>query len=389
MAPSRFAWMLAALVVAGCAGDESASPDITTPATSVTPTPTTERTELRWQEHEHLGSILVDGDGRTLYVFTRDTPNASACSGDCASAWPPVTAADTDAPADLAKRVSTFAREDGQAQVAIDGRPLYRYAADAEAGDANGQGRNGAWFVIRETDAPGQRNVDFLDGPGEHDVLGENATFGDGARGYLARPTTNGSYPGVVMVHEWWGLNEHIRAMADALASHGYHVLAVDLYDGEVATTQQEALAQVQGLDQENATAAMRAATARLRDDGATKVGALGWCFGGGQALQLALSGEPLHATVMYYGNPVTNETRLAAIDWPLLGIFGAEDTSIPVANVTAFESALTNASVEHDIQIYNGVGHAFANPSGNAYAAEEAMDAWARTLGFLDAHLR
>jgi carboxymethylenebutenolidase len=91
----------------------------------------------------------------------------------------------------------------------------------------------------------------------------------------------------------------------------------------------------------------------------------------------------------MYYGNPVTNETRLAAIDWPLLGIFGAEDTSIPVANVTAFESALTNASIEHDIQIYDGVGHAFANPSGNAYAAEEAMDAWARTLGFLDAHLR
>lgn len=389
MALLRILGCVAVLLVAGCASEESTSPD--EPATNATPTLTPERVALRWQQHEHLGSILADGDGRTLYVFTRDTPNASECRSGCASAWPPLFAAagGVDAPAGLEARLGTFPRDDGQMQLALDGRPLYRYAADAEPGDASGQGRNGAWFVIRETDAPGQRNVDFLDGPGEHVVDGENTTFGDDARGYLTRPSANGSYPGVVMVHEWWGLNEHIRAMADALASHGYHVLAVDLYDGEIATTQQEALAQVQGLDQADAIATMRAAATRLRDEGATSIGVLGWCFGGGQALQLALSGERLNATVMYYGTPVTNETRLATIDWPLLGIFGAEDASIPVANVTAFESALTNASVEHDIQIYDGVGHAFANPSGNAYAPDEAMDAWARTLAFLDAHLR
>lgn len=116
----------------------------------------------------------------------------------------------------------------------------------------------------------------------------------------------------------------------------------------------------------------------------------LGWCFGGGQSLQLAISGEPLAATVIYYGTPlVTNETRLSAIDWPVQGIFGEEDQAIDVERVRAFERALGNLSIEHTIDIYPNVGHAFANPSGDAYAPAQSMEAWTKTLGFLEENLK
>jgi carboxymethylenebutenolidase len=111
----------------------------------------------------------------------------------------------------------------------------------------------------------------------------------------------------------------------------------------------------------------------------------LGWCFGGGQSLQLALNTErPLAATVIYYGTLVTNQTELAEITWPVLGIFGAEDQSIPVDTVNQFKAALDANAVTNEIYIYDGVGHAFANPSGGNYAPEETTDAWDKTLAFL-----
>lgn len=240
----------------------------------------------------------------------------------------------------------------------------------------------------REATAPSQRNVDQADG-GAFAVRAEELAFHDGAApGFLAQPAPAGDYPGVVMVHEWWGLNDEIREMAKRLASHGYHVLAVDLF-GAVATTPEEARAQVAALDQAEATATMRAAADALRERGATGIASLGWCFGGGQSLQLALSGEPLTATVIFYGRLDTDPANLSAIDWPVLGIFGAEDQSIPVAQVDAFEDALDQAGVPNEIHVYNGVGHAFANPSGDAYAPGPAQNAWDKTLAFLAAHAR
>src|SRR3989344_4741767 len=170
--------------------------------------------------------------------------------------------------------------------------------------------------------------------------------------GFLARPAAEGKYPGVVMVHEWWGLNGNIK---------------------------------------EAATEKLRAAASSLRGlpEFSGKLGSIGWCFGGGQSLQLALSGEPLDATVIYYGQLTDNQSRLSAIAWPVLGIFGAEDTSIPPSSVNAFKAALDNLGVQNDIIIYPGVGHAFANPSGARYAANETRDAWGKTIAFFKKTLK
>ena len=112
----------------------------------------------------------------------------------------------------------------------------------------------------------------------------------------------------------------------------------------------------------------------------------MGWCFGGGQSLQLALNSEqnPLAATVIYYGNLVNDTNELSRIKWPVLGIFGDQDQSIPVESVNAFEQAFNETGITNEIYIYPGVGHAFANPSGDNYAPEETVDAWEKTLAFL-----
>ncbi|MDX1611150.1 MAG: dienelactone hydrolase family protein [Candidatus Thermoplasmatota archaeon] len=350
---------------------------------------------LAWTDHTYLGSILTTEDGRTLYVFTQDPQGESVCTGGCANAWPPLT---TDGaptgPEGLAERLGTIEREDGTRQVTVEDRPLYLFHQDEQAGDANGQGRMGVWFALREVDEPGQLNVEILDGPGSHEVMSAQVAYftnetGYEVEGYLATPDETGAFPGVVMISDWWGLNENIEAMADALASHGYHVLAVDLFHGQVAENPASAREQVSSLDQEEANANMQAALDHLRTEmGATAVASLGWCFGGAQSLQLALSGAELDATVMYYGRVVTDETQLEAISWPVQGIFGEEDSSIPLDQVRAFDRALTNLSIEHEVTIYEGVGHAFANPSGDAYGPDQAMEAWASTLAFLDAHL-
>jgi carboxymethylenebutenolidase len=191
------------------------------------------------------------------------------------------------------------------------------------------------------------------------------------------------------MIHEWWGLNTQIRDTARQLASQGYHVLAVDLYEGKVATTSDEARQYVGAIQPEKAVENMRAAVAFLKKQGAGKMASLGWCFGGAQSLRLALSGEPLDATIIYYGNLVTDRAQLATIKWPVLGIFGEKDTSIPMEQVHAFEDALDELSVKNTIQTYPNVGHAFANPSGQNYAPEETKDAWEKTLAFLEGNLK
>ncbi|OGC48905.1 hypothetical protein A3A69_02080 [candidate division WWE3 bacterium RIFCSPLOWO2_01_FULL_37_15] len=211
----------------------------------------------------------------------------------------------------------------------------------------------------------------------------------EGSLGYFVKPKKEGYYPGVVMIHEWWGLNKNIKEMAEQLASKGYIVMAVDLYYGKVAQTVDEARELVTALNEEKALENMKAAVEFLRKNGAVKIASLGWCFGGGQSLQLALSGQELDATVLYYGSLETDSEKLSAINWPVLGIFGDQDTSIPVETVNSFDSALDTLNIENEIYIYPGVGHAFANPSGQNYAQEETEDAWEKTLAFLDKHLK
>jgi carboxymethylenebutenolidase len=215
--------------------------------------------------------------------------------------------------------------------------------------------------------------------------------------GYLVYPilsndTLSDKLPAVVMIHEWWGLNENIRNMANMLAKQGFVVLATDLYKGEVADNPQRAMELVQSVrnNQNDSTKNLQAAVkylGSLPNVDSSKIASLGWCFGGGQSLQLALNSldHPLAATVIYYGTPlVTDKEPLSKIKWPVLGIFGDKDQAIPLEQVNLFRKLLDQNGITNEIHIYKGVGHAFANPSGDNYAPKETEDAWQKTLSFL-----
>ena len=223
-------------------------------------------------------------------------------------------------------------------------------------------------------------------------ITASNTSLG-GTPGYLARPADDGEYPAVIMIHEWWGLNENIRHMADVLAGQGYTVFAVDLYDGEVATESsraQELSSQVRNNPDEAVTKLSRA-TEALRESQYTtgEVASLGWCFGGGWSLQLSLSDTELDGTVIYYGTLTTNATELREIDEPVLGIFGSEDQVVGRENVREFNRTLDEIGIENEIHVYEGAGHAFANPSGESFRSGATRDAWNRTLSFLGETLK
>lgn len=225
---------------------------------------------------------------------------------------------------------------------------------------------------------------------GGMEVVSQEVEYFAGVKGYFARPANTGHYKaGVVMIHEWWGLNDNIKDMARELAKEGYLVLAVDLYNGKVATTREDAQKYRTELKPEEAVANMRSAVAYLRAQGAERMASLGWCFGGGKSLELALSGEKLDATIIYYGQLVLEKEKLQSIKWPVLGIFGGKDASISAQSISDFGSALTSLGIKNSLHTYPEVGHAFANPSGANFAPEETKDAWAKTLVFLTENLR
>jgi carboxymethylenebutenolidase len=236
------------------------------------------------------------------------------------------------------------------------------------------------------------------------DLENRTVNYFDQARGYLVYPimsidnktkNNNNTLPAVIMIHENKGLNDNIKNMANLLARNGYVVLAVDLFNGEVTTDRNrssELTQQVrdnQGIAITNLKSAVKYA-ASLPNVNADKIVSLGWCFGGAQSLQLALNSQdhPLAGTIIYYGRLVTDKAILSDIKWPVLGIFGDQDRSIPVDTVKAFESALNSDGITNEIYIYKGVGHAFANPSGENYAPKETQDAWQKTLYFLEKHV-
>lgn len=198
--------------------------------------------------------------------------------------------------------------------------------------------------------------------------------------------------PAVIMIHEWWGLNDNIHAMADRLAGEGYIVLAVDLFGGAVATTAEAARQLMLGVveNPEPAYENIRAAYTFVNDiAGAPRIGSLGWCFGGGWSLNAAMTfPDELDAAVIYYGQVSDDEEQLRPVNVPILGLFGARDTGIKVASVQAFEAALQRLRKPHSIHIYPDADHAFANPSGKAYNASVADDAWQKTLEFLAQNL-
>ncbi|MFB5631030.1 MAG: dienelactone hydrolase family protein [Nitrosopumilaceae archaeon] len=224
---------------------------------------------------------------------------------------------------------------------------------------------------------------------GNYKVETRTVNYFDDANGYLAKPIGEGSFPGIVMIHEWWGLNENIKEMAQKLASHGYVVLAVDLYNGKVATTSDQARQLIGSFNPDEGIKNMNLAASYIQENYSVgKLGSIGWCFGGGQSLNLALNNQEMDATVIYYGSLVTEPESLSSISWPVLGIFGELDNGIPVETVNKFESTLNDLNIPNEIHIYPGVDHAFANPSGERYSPNESKDAWQVTLKFLESNL-
>jgi len=208
--------------------------------------------------------------------------------------------------------------------------------------------------------------------------------------GYLATPQgASASAPGLIVIHEWWGLNDNIRSMARQLAGEGYAALAVDLYGGKVADRPDGAMQLVRSVDEDAARANLRAAYHYLEKRGASRIGVIGWCFGGGWSLQTALLfPDSLDAAVIYYGHLVTDPEKLAGLRVPIQGHFGAEDSSIPLDQIHRFGELLDSLGVTEHMYVYQGAGHAFANPSGTRYVKAAADTAWGRTLSFLREHL-
>jgi carboxymethylenebutenolidase len=244
------------------------------------------------------------------------------------------------------------------------------------------------------------------EGNSESELQNKSVNYYGSSSGYLVYPTSSSSnattieaqqqkLPAVVMIHEWWGLNDNIKDMANELASEGYVVLAADLFNREVATDPNRAreLSSSVGDSPEQAITNLQSAVqylGSLPNVNSSRIASLGWCFGGGQSLQLALNSDqkPLAATILYYGNLVNDTNELSKIKWPVLGIFGDQDQSISVESVNQFEQALNQTGITNEIYIYPGVGHAFANPSGDNYAPEETADAWQKTLAFLNKYV-
>lgn len=213
-----------------------------------------------------------------------------------------------------------------------------------------------------------------------------------GGRAYLSLPEgAKSPLPGLVVIQEWWGLNDHIKHWTDRLAADGYAALAVDLYDGKVAGTPDSAMAYMKAVNDTRALEILRAAHAFLATDPriqAKRRGSIGWCFGGGMSLKLALNAPDLDAAVIYYGRLVTDPEQLKAIKAPLLGIFGNKDQGIPPDAVNQFEAGLKAAGVRHKILRYDAE-HAFANPSAANYDEKNAAAAWKEARAFLTAHLK
>lgn len=213
-------------------------------------------------------------------------------------------------------------------------------------------------------------------------------------RGYLTMPEGDGPFPTVLLIHEWWGLNEGIIVMADALAEEGYAVLAADAYRGNLTSQIPRAIWLRLTTPEEQVFADLDAALNYLIDLPQTdddRVATMGFCFGGEHSLQLGLrQSEKLAMTVMYYGAVETNPALLRPLidAQPVLGIFAEEDQSIFVEDVLEFEAALNSLNITNQITIYPYVGHAFINEE-NFNQPGIAGDAWQEAISFLEENLK
>jgi len=209
----------------------------------------------------------------------------------------------------------------------------------------------------------------------------------------LYTPEGKGPFPTLVVIHEWWGLNDWVKDQASKLADQGYVALAIDLYRGKVADTPDLAHQLMRGVPEDRALRDLRAAVEYLKSQPNVRqdrIASIGWCMGGGYSLDVALQEPTLRAAVVHYGHLATDPDALKKINAAILGIFGGKDAGIPVDDVKKFEQTLQHDGKKIDVKIYPDAGHAFENPNNKAgYRADDAADAWQRTLAFLAANLK
>ncbi len=220
----------------------------------------------------------------------------------------------------------------------------------------------------------------------EYPDLSEDETL----TGHLARMEDGEPRPAVIVLQEWWGLDDHIKDVTNRFAAAGYTALAPDLYKGQVTTEPNEARKLVMELDMDAAVEEIRSAVDYLQAQdfvAGDQVGLVGFCMGGRLTLMTALLEEDLGAAVAFYGSPLAPED-VAGVTAPIMGHYGTEDGGIPVEGVNAMEEALDAAGIENDIYIYEGAEHAFFNDTRPSYAPEAADEAWTRTLAWFEQYL-
>ena len=212
-------------------------------------------------------------------------------------------------------------------------------------------------------------------------------------QGMLYAPEGKGPFPALVVIHEWWGLNDWVKEQASKLADQGYVTLAVDLYRGKVATTPDEAHEIMRGVPEDRAARDLHAAVEFLRSQPNVKkdrIGSIGWCMGGGYSLDVALQEPTLTVAVINYGHLAADSASLKKINASILGIFGGQDRGIPVDDVKKFEQALKQQGNRVEVVIYPDAGHGFENPNNKTgYRADDAADAWKHTTTFLASTLK
>ena len=212
-------------------------------------------------------------------------------------------------------------------------------------------------------------------------------------QGILYTPSGKAPFPAIIVIHEWWGLNDWVKEQASKLADQGYVALAVDLYRGKVATTPDLAHELMRGVPEDRAARDLRAAFEFLQSQPNVKkdrIGSIGWCMGGGYSLNVALQESRLAADVIHYGHVATDPEQLKKINATILGIFGGKDRGIPVEDVKKFEQTLKQLGKTVEIVVFPDAGHAFENPNNKeGYRAQDAADAWKRTVDFLAATLK
>ncbi len=208
--------------------------------------------------------------------------------------------------------------------------------------------------------------------------------------GYLAVPDGVGPFPAVILIHEWNGLVDRVRQVADALADEGYVALAADMYGGRTGNSREEniELMEEAHANPERMIANLDAAARMLRErpDVTGKVATMGWCFGGGVALSYAIGGENHDGTAIFYGRLVEDPQLLSKLDHPIYGTFAEMDGGIPPEQVERFAAALRAAGIENDIHVYDDVQHGFwlwvdRDPE---LASGPALDAWNRLKAYL-----